>query len=644
MDRQKLVGTTFFPHEKARRSVIPLQALLQKHTATMNNSTSISSPFGVKLKSTGRSPERERRTIQSDATTKKSWRQKLRKVPGPSPSVRRVVNRPQKSNRHKLVRPVTNEPFTLMGGFGDTRPLFGVVLRSRTPTATAAATPAALHRSEEVEDPQGEEPQEESQEEFLDLNISTQVQQENESSSSEGDKNSPYQPFGVRLKPTFRPYDQHGLRRVYQIDLNPPPLNPEDNNKNMYRSQSRSFLEIKMRHVERKNGADNNNGADMAQFQLRHMVAPADGGPQRAVTEATFQVPLLRKVPKVGRTSSTRKDDPLKELLQLTLQNLRHVTPKEYEPSEPTQLQFRLRHVNVDTQQTHEMDQVIHVTLDPVHKDQTAKNGATTSPSMQVELKPVDRNNDDGESAGSVAPEFANIQLDPVRCCSQDEEEEDEDKEDADDDDCEEAGYNSTEEEEEEISEKEETLEEEKEEISEEETISEEENEASEGDDNGDTETRESNDPEDLVAAVAAETNAEENAVESQSPAAVTSDTTAPLANDTETVPPENRDPPRRRALHRQRSRSLTEIRVVRTESSSEELSGTRRRDLLMWYNRMKTPNREEMKRRVAKLPSSCDITPDDVDLLPWRCNGKYLDVRIMTKYFMDDWQGAENH
>jgi hypothetical protein len=48
------------------------------------------------------------------------------------------------------------------------------------------------------------------------------------------------------------------------------------------------------------------------------------------------------------------------------------------------------------------------------------------------------------------------------------------------------------------------------------------------------------------------------------------------------------------------------------------------------------------MKRRVAKLPASCDITPEDVELLPWLCKGRYLDLKVMNQFFMEDWQGKD--
>ena len=60
-----------------------------------------------------------------------------------------------------------------------------------------------------------------------------------------------------------------------------------------------------------------------------------------------------------------------------------------------------------------------------------------------------------------------------------------------------------------------------------------------------------------------------------------------------------------------------------------------KRRKCLMWYARMSQPNRADMKRRVANLPESCDITVDDVDDLPWMRGDKILSVIEMNKLFL---------
>lgn len=51
---------------------------------------------------------------------------------------------------------------------------------------------------------------------------------------------------------------------------------------------------------------------------------------------------------------------------------------------------------------------------------------------------------------------------------------------------------------------------------------------------------------------------------------------------------------------------------------------------LIFWYGRLGHPDRDSMKRRVAKLPPSCGIVPDDVDLMPWIIHGTMLNTKRM--------------
>jgi hypothetical protein len=70
------------------------------------------------------------------------------------------------------------------------------------------------------------------------------------------------------------------------------------------------------------------------------------------------------------------------------------------------------------------------------------------------------------------------------------------------------------------------------------------------------------------------------------------------------------------------------------SKKSTEE---ERRKDCYIWYARMGTPSKKEMKRRVALLPESCGITPDDVDLLPWILGGMTLSVHKMNSLMTGD-------
>jgi len=50
-----------------------------------------------------------------------------------------------------------------------------------------------------------------------------------------------------------------------------------------------------------------------------------------------------------------------------------------------------------------------------------------------------------------------------------------------------------------------------------------------------------------------------------------------------------------------------------------------------MWHSRMAQSPRIEMKRRVA-CTAGIDITPDDVDLLPWNAAGTRVDVAKVNR------------
>lgn len=67
-----------------------------------------------------------------------------------------------------------------------------------------------------------------------------------------------------------------------------------------------------------------------------------------------------------------------------------------------------------------------------------------------------------------------------------------------------------------------------------------------------------------------------------------------------------------------------------RDEARTKEVNIEMRMKCYMWYARMGQPNRDTMKRRVAKL-KDCDITVEDVDELPWICGGAMLSVREMN-------------
>jgi hypothetical protein len=75
----------------------------------------------------------------------------------------------------------------------------------------------------------------------------------------------------------------------------------------------------------------------------------------------------------------------------------------------------------------------------------------------------------------------------------------------------------------------------------------------------------------------------------------------------------------------------------VQSAKDDMEVVKAKQRKCYMWYARMGQPTRTNMKKRVAALSDSCDITVDDVDRLPWICNGTVLSVAEMNKLFLQD-------
>jgi hypothetical protein len=54
-----------------------------------------------------------------------------------------------------------------------------------------------------------------------------------------------------------------------------------------------------------------------------------------------------------------------------------------------------------------------------------------------------------------------------------------------------------------------------------------------------------------------------------------------------------------------------------------------RRERAFFWYARMDSPTRTEFKRKVAE--SSMDITPEDIDSLPWNLTGRMVNIAKMN-------------
>ncbi|CAB9501926.1 expressed unknown protein [Seminavis robusta] len=690
-----------------------------------------SNPFGVQLKNTPKSPRPTKERLRKFANKEdlSGKRQSLRHVSPAPPKVKRVD-----STGKKWLRKVAPYPFTLRHN-----PTFGVVLRTtsknnkdnkegnqvealhdhhhhdhdkpESPVSTSHSTTNSVGSSSNNSD---------TIEQFLDLDFRDRKfgsgnQEKPKSLHGGGTVDGPVTavPFGVRLKPVRRCHHAETLglspppdpTRTFQIDLNPVAGQPGGT----YTPANRSFLEVKLKPVRAKqqsspSSQDGNNHdssgsngwnkawakgelPEFVEFKLRHVVAPRDGGPERTVTEATFQIPLLRHVSPEELRQFQKSPDPLEDLLQMTLSSLSHVvpTPREIPPAQHN-ITFHLKRRDPVTKEERSLSHCIDIQLKNVPRSNNPKEREI--PSMQVNLRKVKF--DDKEVDDNKDP--FDIKLKHVRV-----------KEEL---------YEETEREEDELfdfpDDDEDESEHELEELQEQNKNPRDERRSSLPDLHlGELVITSKTEDSDL-------TKDEEEAQPSKKKEAVPPQVVEPATKDEEEYEEEvvmeevdeyewvecdeyeeveideyeyeeyvlddgkKKKKKRKKkkpvtqstregrsagrpALRRQRSSSLSEIDRLRTrrdtyiklkeqeakdKDDKTELTNQQGRDLLMWYNRMKTPNKEEMKRRVAKLPASCDITPEDVELLPWLCKGRFLNLKVMNQYFLDDWQGKDekNH
>lgn len=489
--------------------------------------------------------------------------------------------------------------------------------------------------------------------------------------------------FGIRLKPNSRGRrrsNQSHKNRTYQIDLNPTMENDHDhaddgsvmsatsamNHDDEYESKSKAFLELKLRPVSKGgNMMDGDSDASSSkdsnqkfvELQLRHVVAPADGGPKRTVTEAVFQIPLLRKVAAKGDRQKWKQDN-LQDLLQIAVQSLKAATPNEKDPHAPQRLQIELRHVDPETQEVQTLEHAIEVILshpDIVDAMNASCRNGDQAPSMEVNLKntgiaPASRWSNAADRDAS--PNLSKVQLKHFTTINEEEDEEDysesfsESSGDIDlmggsDSENNEDGRNGK--------------------------IEETPPKDGSINDLGDLMLDDSEDTIDSAPNLRA--SMPNLAIEQSLPLSA-SDLQAVEEGEEEyeeDVKTDKDNAPSRPARHRStdkvtpppaRSSSLTEMDRMRNQEEKKEasakrkkeraeekkaqakLSNQKRRDLLMWYNRMRTPTRDDMKKKVMALDKSCDISPEDVDDLPWLCKGKFLDLRVMNQMFMEDWRG----
>jgi hypothetical protein len=88
----------------------------------------------------------------------------------------------------------------------------------------------------------------------------------------------------------------------------------------------------------------------------------------------------------------------------------------------------------------------------------------------------------------------------------------------------------------------------------------------------------------------------------------------------------------RRREREAAKKESMPEVNM-QDKRTADDIKDYRRERAFLWYARMATPTRTEFKRRVAAVQSSSslDITPEDVDLLPWNETGRVVNVAKMN-------------
>ena len=75
-------------------------------------------------------------------------------------------------------------------------------------------------------------------------------------------------------------------------------------------------------------------------------------------------------------------------------------------------------------------------------------------------------------------------------------------------------------------------------------------------------------------------------------------------------------------------------------KASPVVLTDERRKKCYMWFSRLGQPTKSVMKKRVAAMQKEsngvCDITPEEVDALPWVGGGLTLNVRAMNELFLN--------
>jgi hypothetical protein len=90
----------------------------------------------------------------------------------------------------------------------------------------------------------------------------------------------------------------------------------------------------------------------------------------------------------------------------------------------------------------------------------------------------------------------------------------------------------------------------------------------------------------------------------------------------------------RRRKREVANKKSMPEVDMQDKRTADDRTLRNMKADRLerafLWYTRMATPTRTEFKRKVA-AEESIDITPEDVDLLPWNLTGRFVNIATIN-------------
>ena len=87
--------------------------------------------------------------------------------------------------------------------------------------------------------------------------------------------------------------------------------------------------------------------------------------------------------------------------------------------------------------------------------------------------------------------------------------------------------------------------------------------------------------------------------------------------------------------IHKPKPESARSVEK-KEEKTKKVLTEDVRKKCFMWYARLGQPTKDEFIRKVKKMSTSCDITPEDVEALPWICRGAMLPVKELNELIIN--------